>query len=203
MLKHHLSTYKQRRGLKRTVDAASEPVTLTEAKSHLRVDHSDDDTYITGLITAARNIAENYTNSSFFTQTWVATMEWFTEVIELRRGPVQSVSSLKYYDSSNTLQTFDASGYFVDTNQDIPTIEADNNWPSALYDRIDAIQVTYVTGYATVGAIPQAIKHAILMIIGHLYENRQDVVVGSQVNQMPQASRTLLNPYVLTHQYEC
>jgi uncharacterized phiE125 gp8 family phage protein len=187
----------QKRGLKRTVEPTSEPVTTAEAKTHLRVDHSDDDTYIASLISAARTIAENYTNRSFFTQTWVKTMSYFPypEVLELQRGYVQSVSSLKYYDESNSQQTWNSANYTVNTSGDIAYLEADTDFPSDLYDRTDAVEVTYLTGWDDVADIPAAIKHAVLMIVGHLYENRQDVVVGSQVNQMPKSSEYLLDPY--------
>ena len=187
-------------GIKRTISPASEPVTLTEAKAHLRIDHTDDDTYITALISAARGSAEEYTQSSFFTQTWVKSKWFFSEMIALPRGPVASITSVKYYDQSNTLQTLDAANYFL-TSPDITSYlqEIVSGWPSSLYDRADAVQIEYVTGFASVNDIPQDIKHAILMIVGHLYENRQDVVVGSQVNSMPQSSKYLLTPYRIYH----
>lgn len=192
----------QIRGLRRTVDADTEPVTTAEAKTHLRIDHTDDDTYIGSLITAARNIAENYTNRAFYTQTWVQTMSYFPrEILELKRGYVQSVSSLKYYNDANSQVTWASSNYTVNTSGDIGYIDADNDFPTDLYDRSDAIEITYVSGWSQIADIPQAIKQAILLIVGHLYENRQDVIVGSQVNQLPLASQYLLNPYTIHHVY--
>jgi len=121
--------------------------------------------------------------------------------IELRRGPLQSVNSLKYYNESNVLTTWDASNYLIAEELDVPVIDSDNDWPTDLFDRTDAVEITYITGYDDVADIPQAIKQAILMIVGHLYENRQDVIVGSQVNAMPLSSRSLLDPYKIYHFY--
>lgn len=187
-------------GLKRSVDSASEPVTLTEAKKHLVVDHDDDNDYISSLITAARNIAENYTNRSFFTQTWVMYMSNFNSnfCIELKKGIVQSVSSITYY-SNDSQETWGSSNYRLINGSDIGYIESVDGYPSSVDDRLDAIEVTYVTGWDDINNIPQAIKQAVLMIVGHLYENRQDVVVGSQVNTIPLASQYLLDPYVIRH----
>jgi uncharacterized phiE125 gp8 family phage protein len=190
-----------RYGLKRSVDSVGDyPVTVSEAKSHLRIDSSDDDSYISALVGAARNIAENYTNRSFYTQTWVMTLPYFPYgSIELKRGEVQSITSLKYYDSDNSLQTWDATNYRLDNSSDIGLIEPSDGWPSNVYERSNAVEITYITGWTSHTLIPSAIKQACLLIIGHLYENRQDVVIGSQVNEMPQASKYLLDPYRIYH----
>jgi uncharacterized phiE125 gp8 family phage protein len=58
-----------------------------------------------------------------------------------------------------------------------------------------ALIVNFVCGYTNAAAVPQAIKQAMLLIIGHLYENRSDVLTGTQINEMPLASRYLLEPY--------
>jgi uncharacterized phiE125 gp8 family phage protein len=187
-------------GLKRTADSASEPITLPEAKDHLEIEHGDKDTLIASLITAARNMAESYTNRSLFTQTWVMTMSYFPcGVIELKRGITASITSLKYYDGAGSQQTWNSANYRLDNSDDIAIIQADNGWPTDVYDRSDAVEITYVTGWANVANIPEAIKSALKMTVAHLFENRQDVVVGSQVNEMPMSSKYLLDPYVIRH----
>jgi uncharacterized phiE125 gp8 family phage protein len=189
-----------KRGLKRTADSTSEPIEVWEAKQHLRVRHSDDDTYISSLITAARNMAESYTNRSFFTQTWVMALAYFpNECIELKRGVTASITTLKYYDTANSLTTWDAANYRLDNSDEIAIIQPDVSWPTGVYDRSDAVEITYVTGWATTAEIPEGIKSAVKFIVGHLYENRQDVIVGSQVNQVPMTSRYSLDPYVIRH----
>ena len=183
-------------GIKRTIQPASEPITLIEAKAHLRVDHTDDDAYITALIKAARGSAEAFTQSSFFTQTWVKSASRFVDIMDLPRGIVQSIESVKYYDVDNVQQTVNAADYFLTSPSNKSYVQVvETGWPPSLYYRNDAVQITYITGYSDVADIPTDIKQAILMSIGHLYENRQDVIVGSQVNAMPMASKHLLTPH--------
>lgn len=180
--------------LKRTSAPASPIVTLDEAKTHLRVDHTDDDTYITALVDAAISVAENYTERSFFTQTWTLKLDDFpTDYIELIRGPIASVTSVKYYNSDNTLTTIDSADYRVDTYSTVARIEHTDTWPTT-YDRIDAVEVVFVAGQL-VADVPDDIKTAVKLIVGHLYQNRQDVITGTQVNQIPMGSRYLLDPY--------
>ena len=70
-----------------TTEPATEPLTLTEAKEHLRVDGTDEDTLITSIITVARKLCENYTNRAFITQTWTQTEDFISDEFQhlLRR----------------------------------------------------------------------------------------------------------------------
>jgi uncharacterized phiE125 gp8 family phage protein len=181
-------------GLKRISAPASPVVTTQEAKDHLVVDHTDHDTMIQGLVSSATAIAENYTQSSFFTQTWELKLDKFpSDFIELRRGPVASVTSVKYYNADNTLTTLATANYRVDSYSSIGRIEHITTWPSTK-TRIDSVEVIYVCGRA-VADIPEDIKSAIKLIVGHLYQNRQDVITGTQVNQIPFGAKALLDPY--------
>ena len=92
---------------------ATEPITLTEAKAHLRVDDSYDDTYINTLITTARLYCERFLNQSLITQTWQLFLDSFPSngLILLKHGPVISLTSIKYYDSDNTEQTLSSDDY--------------------------------------------------------------------------------------------
>jgi uncharacterized phiE125 gp8 family phage protein len=182
---------------KKTVDSVTEVVTLTEAKAFLNISHSDDDTLISSLIKAARLWAENYIERSLFTQTWVLTMDKFPpngKVIDLLKGPVASVTTLKYYDVDNSLQTWGSSNYVLDLNSIIARIEDVDGWPST-YDRINAVEVTYVAGETDATAIPNDIENAIKMKIADMYEVRQNVIIGNQVNIVGDGSRELLDHY--------
>src|SRR5210317_847009 len=88
-----------------TVQPASEPITTAEAKTHLRVDFSDDDTYIDTLIASARKYCEQYTNRVFITQTWRQNEDNWSNPIKLKVNPIVSLTSLKYYDTNETQQT--------------------------------------------------------------------------------------------------
>jgi uncharacterized phiE125 gp8 family phage protein len=100
--------------------------------------------------------------------------------IRLPLGPVQSVTTVKYYNSANSQATLSTANYALYTDALGPYV----GWlygysvPS-LYARADAIEVTFIAGYGDEPKdVPAPIRHAILMIVGHLYENRETVNVG-------------------------
>jgi len=175
---------------------ATEPLTLNEVKLFLRVDDTTEDDLITSLITAARGLVEGHTWMPLISQTWAMQFdkdELNLLVWNINKAPLISVSSITYYDSDNNIQTLAASSYEVDIYGS-PARFRIKTMPS-VYDRMNALQLNFVCGYANAAAVPQPIKQALYMIIGHLYENRQDVITGTQVNEMPQASELLLQPY--------
>lgn len=158
----------------RILDAATEPVTLDQAKSHLRVDGTDEDTLITALIKAARQDAENRLQRTLLESTWRLTLDafpraWPYDVILLGWGPIISVSSVKYYDPAGTLQTLDPSAYRLADGG----IESATSWP-ATQARRGAVEVTYLAGYgAAASAVPAPIVQWILLALGDLYANRE------------------------------
>lgn len=182
-----------------TVAPTSEPVTTTEAKSHLRVDISDDDTLIGSLITAAREYCEIYTGRSFATRTYRADLAGFADEIWLPYGPVISIESVKYYDtaSPSVQQTWAATNYQLFYN--VLERAYGVSFPSVGV-RPDAVQITYRAGYVDgaspeVATIPTAIKQAMLLMIGDLYENREaQVLYPGQILANP-TYQVLLNAY--------
>jgi len=178
----------------RTTDAASEPLTTTEAKLHLKVDSSDDDTLIERLIKAARRFSENYTERSFITQTWKARFDKFPDVIELLYGPVLSITSIEYIDEDGDTQTLSSSNYTTDLKSKIARITPVDEWPDT-DDVTNAVTVTYTAGFGASSAnVPEDIRAAMLLIIGKLYESRED-----NVKKMPTAAECLLNTYKVYH----
>ena len=174
-----------------------EPVTSTEAKLHLRVDHTTDDTLIAILIQAARETVEQHTNRSLITQTRTIKMDRFpfSDTISLPNAPLSSVTSVKYYDTSEVQQTLSNTLYWVDSTSNIPRIIIKDSWPS-IYDMPNAVEIVYITGYGAAGSnVPQPLKQAMLLIIGHLYENREQV--GDIKHELPFGADLLIAPYVL------
>ena len=180
--------------------ATTEPVTVAYAKDHLRVDITDDDTYIGNLITAARLYCERYLRLSLVQHTWRAYLPGFYDCVVLPHGPVQSVSSVKYYDTSSpsVLTTLGSNVYRL--HNDTVTRAYGQSW-EAVDLRPDAVQITYVSGWKDTSspqgfgeAVPQAIKSAILLIAADLYENREAKIVGLMQSTNPTVDM-LLAPY--------
>jgi len=184
--------------LVRTEDPASEPVTLEEAKSHLRVDASDDDTLIEGLITAARQYYEDVTRRALITQTWRLSLDRWpggSEIL-LPRAPLQSVTSVVYTDSDGTATTWSSDEYAVDADSEPGRVVLGYgySWPSATLRTSLPIQITYEAGYGDADDVPEKIKQAIKLLVGHWYENREGVMVaqGVSIQGLPLAIDSLV-----------
>ena len=157
----------------------NEPVTLTEAKSHLRVDHEHEDTLIESLVTTARQYAESVlTRRAFVTQTLKVTLdEWPDDKLLLPRPPLQSVESITYYDEDGVSGTVDADDYIVDTSSEPGRIALKRNasWPSVTLRAVNGIEVEYVAGYGDAEDVPEEFKHGIKLLVGHWYTNRESI----------------------------
>lgn len=176
----------------------AEPVSLAEAKTHLRVDVADDDTYIGTLISGARLACEQVSRRAFVTQEWELSLESWPETnyIQLPRPPLASVTSISYVDSGGTTQTMSAGDYVVDTASEPGRVWLGygKSWPSATLRPGPAITVRFVAGYGNAAAVPQNYKQALLLLIGHYYENREEIMVqsGAVAVKMPMAAEWLL-----------
>jgi uncharacterized phiE125 gp8 family phage protein len=178
----------------------TEPISLAAAKAHLRVDHDDEDEYIDALITAARTHVENHTQRALLSQTWDYYTDSFSgSYLTIPKLPVQSVTSVKYRITDGTETTWSALSYLVETRGDwqarLQPVYG-GSWPSFSPYPVNAVVIRFVAGYASVAAIPAPIIHAIKLMLGHLYTNREASVtasVGSQV--MTLGITNLLAPY--------
>ena len=174
-----------------------EPVTVDEAKDHMRVDHESEDGYISSLIVAARLHAQMVTRRAFITQTWVYYLDTFPSEIQIYLPPLQSVSSITYVDVDGVTQTLGTSIYTVDTDSEPGLIyEAYNqSWPS-IRTVEKSITITYVAGYGTTAStVPEGIRQAMLILISHWYENREPFIVGTSLAPVPLTIDALLAPY--------
>lgn len=212
-----------------TSPPASEPVTLAEAKAHMRVDDSVDDALIGSLISGARMQAEMICRRALITQSWKLILDAFPSpgavssasslygAFGISPGPLtvvrndkstgyeiipgvptlQSVESIKYIDTNGTQQTLDSSAYKVDiatpAGRVVPAYGV--SWPSTRSE-INALEVSFISGYGDASAVPQGIRNWILIAVGTLYANREAVAILSRgkVEPLPFVDR-LLDPY--------
>lgn len=175
-----------------TTAAASEPVTLSEAKLWLKVDFSADDDLITALIQAAREMVENYTNRKLMPQTVTEKFNAFpSDNIILSAAPVSGVTSITYTDEDGTTQTLSSSKYIVQ-DYALPaqiSVAYSETWPTTR-DEADSVTVVYTVGYDDADSVPQALKNAIKMTLAYMYENRTD-----KVRKLPTQAEYISWPY--------
>lgn len=180
---------------------AKEPIPLDGpggAKEHLRVDGSDEDALISGLIVAAREHCEGVQNRSYVTQTLeIALHAWPAgRNIELPRPPLQQVDSVTYVDADGVQTVWDPANYLVDTRSYVGSLHLarGTSWPSVTLPPINGIVVRYVAGYGDAAKVPQKVKQAMLLLIGHWYEHREAVLTGTISKEIEFAVSALLDP---------
>jgi uncharacterized phiE125 gp8 family phage protein len=198
---------------------AVEPISLEQAKAHLRVDTADQDDLIEALITAAREKVEEETGRALITQTLEFALDYFVEPPDLRfvtlpyitpakailipRPPLIALKRIAYYDGGgNEVLLHDEVGsptvtsdLVVDTysvpGRLVPA--AGGNWPS-VQDRANAVTIRYTAGYGDDGeAVPMPMRQAMLLLIGHYHENPS--ATGDAIAELPMGVDFLLQRY--------
>ncbi|WP_414474318.1 head-tail connector protein [Microvirga sp. M2] len=165
---------------------AAEPVTLDEVKDHLRVTNNLEDELLTSLIATARQKLDGprgLLGRCLITQQWKATLDGFSREIVFPLAPVSAVSAIIYRDATGTEQALAPDAYMVAGLQDdelgsISPVRG-RAWPLIPYSP-GSVSVTFTAGYGDAPEdIPEPIRTAIKMLVGHLYENREAVTVAS------------------------
>jgi uncharacterized phiE125 gp8 family phage protein len=173
-------------------------LTLDRVKQHIRVDCSfqGDNALILAYMRAAQDYYERTRHRVLMQRTYDETFDYFPGAIggglsanfgargklTLSKSPLVSVTSVTYYDDAGTSQTWDAANYNVFNNYAQGFIEPtpDSYYPSTQLGRSQAVTVRYIAGYSQV---PATIQQAMLLHIGHLYENREPSVVGASISE--------------------
>jgi len=194
--------------LKVISESTLEPITLEEARLHLRLDADGsppshpDDSLVTTLITVARQHAETYLGQAIAQKTFEVAIDELpdgaNQTISLEMWPVNAVTSITYIDSDGVQQPF--TDYQLDTYAKPAAVYPDERWPAV--KRVpNAVIISFIAGYTDNFSpnpypLPAGVKQAMLLLIGHLYQNRESVTEG-QMYEMPQGFTALLTPYRL------
>lgn len=178
---------------------AVEPVTLDAAKAHLSVEHAADDARITNMTIAARQHIEQRMSRVIVRQQWRLFFDRF-ETFDLQPATVQSVEQVQYIDGDGVTQTLDSSVYTVDVPRQQLYLAYGQSWPASRAIP-SAVWVDVWSGYFDAASspisntqkVPHAVRHAILMLVEHLYEH------GGAANEMPLTDNNiwddLIQPY--------
>ena len=158
-------------------DATEYPISRTEMKLHLRIDHTEEDALIDGLIAAATYYCQKRTTRQFVTATWKDVRDKFPSVFHLRMCPAASVTSIAYTDTDGAAQTVAASDYQTDfVSEPARVMPAyGESWPSTRGDTFNAVVLTFTAGYGAATAVPQGIKDAIKHHAAMNYRDREAV----------------------------
>lgn len=183
--------------VKVTTPPAAYPISVSEVKSHLRVDHDDEDAEIEQSLKAAirRIDGPNGIGYALVTQTWTYVLDGFETPIELPGAPVASITSIAYIDTDGTTQTLDTADYRL-VSEVIPSViepAYGTAWP-ATRAVAGAVTVVYTIGVAAED-VPADLTEAVAQIAAHFHENREAVAIGVSVKDMPMAAVSVLDGY--------
>ena len=177
---------------------AMEPVSLSEAKAHLRVDTSDEDTLISSLITAARIHVELSSSKVLITQSWKIYFDrWPSKSFcEIPVAPLQGISAVSVFDAQDNSESVDPAGWFADTvsvtGRLVRRFAA--LWPDPAR-AANGIEIALTAGYGDTSAdVPQTLRQAILLLVAHWFETREPVVLGEGAICVPLAVDALIAP---------
>ena len=183
----------------RTTAPAEQPITLTEAKAHLRVEASDDDDMIEALVEGATSHLDGWSGilgRCLVEQEWKASFHCFRRVMRLP-FPDVSAATISYFDADDAQQSVGASNFSIKEDETGAFIWFADLWQTpTTFARPDAVQITFTAGYGDAADVPAPIKQAMKLLISHWNENREAVAMSQYApRELPMAVSALLAPY--------
>jgi len=179
----------------------AEPVSMSDIQAHLRVGvDGSENAIIAAFLQAAREAVEGYTERALMPQTWqLRLMDFPDGAISIPNPPLVSVTSLAITNTAGAAETINGAEYQVEAPTGprawqgaiLPAYETE--WPDVQPDTLGAVRVTFTAGYANAAAVPAALRAAILLITGDMYENRE-ASTEKALTANP-AVRRLLDPF--------
>lgn len=190
-------------GLDLVTPPASEPITLADAKRHLAIEDDDWDEILNAYIAAARSAAESFLKMSLLTTGWRYRIDrFFPWEIRLPIGPVFDTGdspnslSVSYIDDAGATQILAETEYQVSFGETAVIRPAYGKvWPSTR-PVMDAVTVEFEAGWESAGDIPKAIMQGMWLTVGDFFAQRENIVIGQPVAEIPTAARNLMMPFV-------
>ena len=184
-------------GLVLTAAPAVEPISVAEAKAHLRIDHDDEDALIGSLIVTSRLHIETALSLAMITQGWSWRIDDWPEhgALTLPVFPVQSVESISLIGPDGTDVSVDTDGFRIEaTGSRSRLLPVSQRWPAS--GAAQGIEITFAAGFGDAGEdVPAPIRQALLMLVAHWYEQREPVAFGTAATRIPDTVSELLAPY--------
>jgi uncharacterized phiE125 gp8 family phage protein len=175
-----------------------EPLTLAEARAHLRVDQTADDPVITSLITVVRTHLERATGLALITRTFRLYLDRWPEAraLEIGRGPVTSIEAITVYDALGAPRAADMTGFALDGAAHPPRLFLPR-MPET-FRAINGIEIDFTAGFGPTGVtVPATIRRALLLHLALLFAYRGAVSLEDQPVDVPAGYDRLLAPYLM------
>ena len=181
-----------------TTPPAGLVISVSDVKEHIVVETHEEDDLIERFIEMATDYAERYTGRRFLSTGVTYYLDQLPNsdnvAIELPAHNVSAVSSVQY-KSSGSLTTWASSNYYIDEHAASLRVLPVSSWPSIDKRGFNNVQITLVDGYGLAADVPDAIKTGIVLIVGDLYRNRENTVVGTIAAELPMGAKTFLDKY--------
>ena len=181
-----------------TQPPVGEPVSLADAKAHLRVDHDAEDGLIGHLIAAARAHLEESLGRAMITQGWTWWLDAWPQgyAVPLPIAPVQSIEVVRLYGADDTASVLPPTAYLLDGLGSPPRLlrRGANAWPSPGRP-VNGIEIAFTAGHGSLaGEVPAALRIATLLLVAHWYEHREPTEAAAP-GELPEMVADLIQPY--------
>jgi uncharacterized phiE125 gp8 family phage protein len=169
-------------------DATVQPVTLSEMKTFMKVDLTDEEDLITSLIVSARDSLEKFAGVGMTTKIYDYYIQSLEDVISIPLPPLQSIDNFVYNDSSYSETEIDSSNYKVfayknNLKSEIVKLNT-GTYPtsSATYN---PYRIRFSNGYGdTANDVPEGMKTAIKLTVSHWFENRESQAIPPEAKSI-------------------
>lgn len=181
-----------------TSGPAVEPVTVADAKTHMRIDASAEDVLLGSLILTSRLHIEAALGLALINQAWMLVLDrWPGDgIVEIPIAPLQAITAVRVRDTAGTPVVVQSTSYLIDIASKPPRLVWNNAAPPVPGRFANGLEIDLSAGFgASAASVPAPLKHAILMLTAHWYEYRDPIEIGSTTARIPDAVTDLIQPF--------